>query len=415
MNAQTVPQTLNSLNSLHHLRVPEPTLDPRALHGPLGKIIQTIEPVTEAHPAAILAHALIGLGNLMGRGPYFQVQDTRHYTNLNAVICGNSATARKGYSAGIAKTILKQIDPHWLQFNLKSGLQSGEAIVAHLQDLPFTDPPFPQDKRLLLLEEEFAQVLQACRGKSKVSAIIRSAWDGDQLALLTKKNPITATGCHISIIGHITRKELRKLLSSNDTSNGFANRFLWVFSKGTKLLPNPAPLNLKAISKEIRKLQKAVSKASSMGEVRIHRTIQANYCWEELYRELNETPEGLYGDSICRGPAQVMRLALLYCILDGQKAIEVYHLLAAKAFWDYCRDSAHWVFDDYTISEKAVKVLKTLEERKHLTGTDLFRMFNNKLSAEGKLTILHEIKDEIDIEVQKSGGRNEEVIQLKAA
>jgi hypothetical protein len=414
MNTQPTP-ILNSLNSLERLRVAEPSLDPNALHGPLGKIIETIEPDTEAHPAAILIHALIGMGNLMGRGPYFQVQDTRHYTNLNAVVCGNSATARKGYSAGIAKRILSQIDPDWLMFNKKSGLQSGEAIVAHLQDQPATNPPTPQDKRLFLLEEEFAQVLQACKGKSNVSAIIRKSWDGDQLALLTKKNSITATDCHISIIGHITRKELRKLLSSNDSSNGFGNRFLWIFSKGTKLLPHPTALNLQAVNKELQMLKSAVSNAESMGEVEIQRSSQADLLWKDLYNELNDLPEGLYGDAISRGPAQVMRLALLYCLLDGQKTIEVSHLVAAKALWNYSRDSARWVFDDYVVSDNAIKVLKVLDDRKQLTGTDIFRIHNNKLSAEGKQAILNEIRDEIEIEIQKTGGRDEEIIRKKAA
>jgi hypothetical protein len=90
-------------------------------------------------------------------------------------------------------------------------------------------------------------------------------------------------------------------------------------------------------------------------------------------------------------------------------------LVAAKALWNYSRDSARWVFDDYVVSDNAIKVLKVLDDRKQLTGTDIFRIHNNKLSAEGKQAILNEIRDEIEIEIQKTGGRDEEIIRKKAA
>jgi len=414
--SESSPTTLNSLNSPELLQVPEPSLDLSALHGPLGTIMDSIQPDTEAHPAAILIQTITGLGNIIGRGPYCQIHETRHYANLFTVVVGASSVARKGTAWGIAKTLLNQVDPSWVSSNVKNGLQSGEAIVANLQDLPISDTSLLLDKRLCLVEDEFSQVLQAGkRNGSKVSSIMRLGWDHGNLNLLTKKNPLTATGCHISVIGHITRKELRKLLSSNDASNGFANRFLWIFSKRTKLLPLAPSLNLNAISRELQMVQNAVFKASKIGEVEIKRSTLADLLWKDLYNELNDIPEGLWGDTISRGPAQVMRLALLYCLLDGQKTIEPEHLLAAKALWNYSRDSARWVFEEHIISNKALKLLRTLEERNHLTGTDMFRMFNNKLSAEGKKALLHEIKDKIVIEVQKSGGRDEEVIRMKAA
>ena len=407
---------LNSLNSPHHLRVPEPTLDLRALHGPLGAIMDTIQTDTEAHPAAILIQTMTGLGNIIGRGPYCQIQENRHYANLFTVVVGASSVARKGTAWGIAKTLLNQIEPSWVSSNIKNGLQSGEAIVAHLQDLSISDTSLLLDKRLCLVEDEFSQVLQSGkRNGSKVSSIMRLGWDHGNLHLLTKKNPLTATGCHISVIGHITRKELRKLLSSNDASNGFANRFLWIFSKRTKLLPQAPSLDLNAISSELQMLQSAVFKASKMGEVEIKRSAKADLHWDDLYKELNDIPEGLWGDTTSRGPAQVMRLALLFCLLDGEKTIEPHHLLAAKALWNYSRDSARWVFEEYTVSYPALRILKALEHGKTLSGADIHRINHNKLSAEEKNAALEEIKDEIEVEVHKTGGRDEVTVRRKAA
>ena len=54
-----------------------------------------------------------------------------------------------------------------------------------------------------------------------LSPIIRRAWDGDKLTTLTKTSPLKATGAHISIIGHITKDELKARLTRTDIANGF--------------------------------------------------------------------------------------------------------------------------------------------------------------------------------------------------
>ena len=94
------------------------------------------------------------------------------------------------------------------------------------------------DKRLFVVESEFASALRAAqRQGSTLSATIREAWDSGNLRTLTKNDPITATGAHICIVGHITADELRAELTATDSANGFANRFLFVAVKRSKLLP----------------------------------------------------------------------------------------------------------------------------------------------------------------------------------
>jgi hypothetical protein len=46
-----------------------PPLAPHALHGPAGRIVETLAPYTETDTVAILAHLLVGIGNLIGPGP----------------------------------------------------------------------------------------------------------------------------------------------------------------------------------------------------------------------------------------------------------------------------------------------------------------------------------------------------------
>src|SRR5205823_2555764 len=65
--------------------------------------------------------------------------------------------------------------------------------------------PGVSDKRLLVYEPEFANVLkQTERQGNTLSAILRQAWDGLDLRTLTKNSPARSTGAHVSLIGHIT-------------------------------------------------------------------------------------------------------------------------------------------------------------------------------------------------------------------
>ena len=88
------------------------------------------------------------------------------------------------------------------------------------------------------MEQEFASVLKVAeREGSTLSATIRQAWDSGNLRILNKNSPARATGAHISILGHVTKAELLRYLTSTEAANGFANRFLWVCVRRSKCLP----------------------------------------------------------------------------------------------------------------------------------------------------------------------------------
>jgi len=94
------------------------------------------------------------------------------------------------------------------------------------------------DKRLWATESEFGGMLKVMtREGNTLSSLTRDAWDKGQLGTLTRNCPLRASGAHISIVGHITAGELSRYLSATDAVNGFANRFLWVAVRRSKLLP----------------------------------------------------------------------------------------------------------------------------------------------------------------------------------
>ena len=223
---------------------PWPELDDAALCGVVGEMVRTIEPETESDPVAILVQLLVSFGNLIGREPYFRVEGTSHHSNLFAVLVGATARGRKGTSEGRVRQVLREVDQQWSTDRIANGLVSGEGLIWSVRDpvvkhepifekkklVGYEDQvvdPGVEDKRLLVVEPEFASVLRACRREQNtLSPTIRSAWDSDRLRTLAKNSPAVATDAHISIVGHITQEELRRLLSetegSQDSRIGFS-------------------------------------------------------------------------------------------------------------------------------------------------------------------------------------------------
>lgn len=143
---------------------------------------------------------------------------------------------------------------------IKSGLSSGEGLIYNVRDPVWEKESIKEkgrvvdyqdvivdagesDKRLLIVEPEFASTLTAMSREGNIlSAVIRQAWDDGNLSPLTRNNPIKATGAHVSTIGHITWPELLARLDDTSKANGFANRFLWPLVRRSKELPDGAAI-----------------------------------------------------------------------------------------------------------------------------------------------------------------------------
>jgi hypothetical protein len=68
-------------------------------------------------------------GNAIGRSPYYQVESSRHRSNLFAVLVGDSSKSRKGTSFERTKEIVKVSDETWSGDRIKGGLSSSPDCV----------------------------------------------------------------------------------------------------------------------------------------------------------------------------------------------------------------------------------------------------------------------------------------------
>ena len=384
---------------------PDPLREP-AYHGLVGEIVREMEPQTEADPVALLLHFLVGVGNLWGRGPHFRVGGAKHYTNLNAVLVGATSSSRKGTAKSDTFAILRAVDPTWTDECVMSGLSSGEGVIFHVRD-PHTNDEGIADKRLMVLEPEFASVLRvAARDGNTLSAILRQAWDTGRLRVMNKNSPVKATGAHISIIGHITRDELVANLTATDKANGFANRFLWLCVKRSKLLPDGGDWSHIDAAGLTRRLSEAVGFARGVGEVK--RDEEAGVMWRGVYGELSRERPGMFGAITARAEAQTMRVAMVYALLDKSCLVRRPHLEAALELWRYCEESARFIFGDALGNQTADRILQALKARPDgMTRTEIREMFHrNRSSAQIEVALRILAQHGLArAEKQESGGR----------
>jgi hypothetical protein len=360
---------------------PEPLAE-AAYHGLVGDIVRTIEPQTEADPAAILVQLLVGIGSAVGSTPHFTVESDKHGLKLFVSVVGQSAKARKGTSWGHVRRLLEIADPTWAKQRVQTGLSSGEGLIEAVRDGRNGDLGVI-DKRLLVIESELAKALKAmARDGNTLSAVLRQAWDGGRLGSLTRAIPLSATDAHVSVIGHITFEDLASHLTKADIANGFGNRFLWVLGRRSKLLPEGGHLQEEHLRPFAEKLKDAVAYARSVGELK--RDAAAGRRWREVYPILSEEREGAYGAITSRAEAQVMRIASIYALMDQSLEIRLEHLDAALEVWRYCDDSARFIFRDKraAVSPVARRLRdELLAAPQGLTRTNIRDLFSGNVKA----------------------------------
>jgi hypothetical protein len=299
-----------------------------AFYGIVGELVDIYEPESEADSAALLIQFLVTIGNLIGRAPYFYAQGTRHYLNLFCVLVGATSRGRKGSSFDQVMLPLRKVDDYWCAKRVASGLSSGEGLIYKVRDAVEKEEPIKEkghitghrtviadhgeeDKRLLVVEPEFARVLQVIeRETNTLSPVIRQAWDTGNLGNLTKNSPLASTGAHISLIGHITSAELGRLLTDTALANGFANRFLWVCVKRSRLLPEGGQLHSMDLSRFTEQLKAVVKFAKTVGEIRREDALCEP--WADFYGRCARGGAGLFDAATNRAEAQTMRLASTY-------------------------------------------------------------------------------------------------------
>jgi len=361
---------------------------PEAFCGLAGELVAAIAPSTEADPVAILVQLLVGVGSILGRGPHYRVGASCHGTNEFVVLVGPSGSGRKGSSWDAVEAVLAEVDQPWVTGRVVSGLSSGEGLIWHLRD---SEHGPTDDPRLMVLETELASALKAAsRESNTLSPVLRNAWDHKTLQVITKHDPARASAAHVSIIGHITADELLRHISATEAANGFLNRFLLIAVRRARLLPEGGHLDPTILAPLAARLADAVAANQTAHQLTLDDHARA--IWWDIYPTLSTGRPGLLGAVCGRAEAHVVRLALLYALIDGHHSIGATHLRAALAVWDYAARSAAFVFGDSLGDPIADEINRAVSE--HTDGLtrsqirDLFARNRSRAQIERALDLL---------------------------
>lgn len=372
---------------------PDP-LASEALYGPAGDFVRMVAPSTEADPVALLGHVLPALGCLIGHGPRFRVGGDVHTARLFVVLVGATARGRKGTALGWVRYVIDEVDPTF-GARVAGGLSTGEGLIWSVRD-PVTEWKVPKkggdaelvtidpgvsDKRLLIVEPEYARPLRACdREGSTLSPVLRLAWDGAELRILTKSQTATASGAFVSLISHVTLDELKRRFSEADIANGLGNRHLFLMVRRARLLPDGGALRPEDLRPFAVDLGRRVAAARRLGEIK--RSPAAAELWREVYADLATDHPGMLGAIVARTEAQVLRLSLLYALLDASPTIEPVHLAAALAVRRYAEDSARYIFGSALGDPVADEIRRALDRAPNgKTRTELSDLFGRHVPA----------------------------------
>ena len=325
-----------------------------AFYGLAGELARTIAPFTEASDTGILT-SILTIASALFRGHIFESGD-RQTTNLYAVLVGQSGLGRKSHAQSLAMRVFDlAVGDAWRSI-LLPGLESGQALPRIMSDRYAAGTG---DPRALLLEGELGRMLAGMgRESSTLSTTLRVAWDGLPLgrSVVSRAESAIATVHHIAMLGAITDRELRSKLTDEEQANGFGNRVIWIAVRSPRVIVDPVPV-VDMIDQPILERLRENLAGAQLGRTHLW-TPEAKDLWATWYRYWRlQQSAALSSTLVARGPAQVVRLAMTYALLDGagnrmgdlgRIALTGGHLRAALALWAYSERSVKYIFGDST-------------------------------------------------------------------
>ena len=349
-----------------------PDADPACLYGLIGDVARAGSEGTETNAVAIAANFMAYLSCAVGRGVYLPIGNTRHHARLFCLHIGSSGRGRKGDAVSLVLRIdqvLREMNEAFAPQVHRGGLSTREGLVALMHDgyrQGRQDVPAIEDKRLWVVESEFANVLhQGRRDGNTLSAALRDCWDGVDLKPATKSNRLYASDPHVCLSGAISPSELMGLMSARDLTNGFANRFLMIWAERSRMLPFPKETPQAVVEHLARRTLEVLAfvhadRHDEREHLRMELSPQAQWRYAQLYRgELNNgLGDGTVDALLERRAPMLLRLAMLMALTDLQIRIDTPHIDAAIAWIRHTTASVRFVFVSAAEEAKLAQVLE---------------------------------------------------------
>ena len=150
---------------------------------------------------------------------------------------------------------------------------------------------------------------------------------------------------------------------------------------------------------------------------RVVRNDEARALWKDVYRKLTADRAGNYGAVTSRAEAHVLRLSIIYALLDGSSEIQLCHLKAALECWRYCQDSALYIWGDFTQGGLVMKIHDALNDagERGLMRSQLNDALGGRIPADEFVPELEKmiLKNEVTQTFKDTGGRRATIYKLR--
>jgi hypothetical protein len=328
-------------------------------------------------------------GSVLGRRAYVPY-GLPLYANLYVAIVGPTGEGRKSTSLRHAERILKEVDETW---RVLHGLSSAEGLLSQVADpwekLSAKGEVVVQggttDKRLTVWLGELSSLLRKAKQDrvSNIVPMLTEAFDcPPDLALPTKADPIVVTAPYFSLLSASTPSWLEDL-QDRDVLGGFGNRFLFILGSPKAPIPFPAPPDAMLRSKIIAHLKDLLVWMPE--ELEVNLTPDARELWDEFYTRwrMETWPDEMFAAIVQRIPDVVLKIALIYAVLEKRTEIDAEILTAAIDAGGYAVASAQRIFSDFhsTRESKLEKRILDVLQQGGMKFGDLHRAVGGRYST----------------------------------
>jgi hypothetical protein len=367
-----------------------PIADPAMFVGPVGKMVDELDPYTEGGKPAVLVTLLAGISAAVGTQPRVGKEPRQMPVSFWPVLVGPTGLGRKGTATGIAMKVIESGLSDFAEHSVVAGLPAtGLGFANELAERSIRGVATP----VMFVEEEMDAFISNARKDTKVGVYLRKAWDGANIAHRTSQTDLMVKKPHVAIVGHAQPKNWGAISGSKDATGGTYNRFFPVWSFQSKKLPvftqvDPGEL----ITRLGKRLAQIVNFASEVSDLTVPDDVAEVF--ERKHREicdaLTQGSEEL-GQYTERAMAYMIRIAGLYALADKREALKVQDFDAALALVQYMVETVTYTLPEAeaTGNDTPARVIAFIREAgdEGVTSSEIKRKFQRTPAAEVKAIV----------------------------
>jgi len=312
-----------------------PPVPDECFYGPFAAYRDIMAPTTQAPDVYHLASALTWFGALVGRRIRTEHASEDLYPNLFTVLVGASGSTKKDTAAKRAIHLphnfpigagLRNPD---MPYAINTNVSSSEGLIGDLEASP---------RQILYLNElSIVQKNAQRKGTRTIFDTLITAFDcPPEISNNTKSNRVKAEKPFLSMLAATQPKRLADQMTDEDIHSGFANRILFVLGAAKEPMSRPPGVDRLAAWKLYLSWMDVVGGYTDPTVIPL--SPDSYDPWDEWFDAMASSPAETEeeGDMRQRLPVFVQKIALIFAISDGARAIEPWHLAPAIAFVDWC-------------------------------------------------------------------------------